>query len=709
MLVIFSALAKVDKNRSGLLSELGSVAVSLGSAALLDLDLLCAQLAAAVKNQEAQAATLLEKGEGDKKVAAQLPASALTLPESSSELRLLRVLQSLVALDGVEGGIMAGLDFGKLWDVLASCLKYVGKLEGLVGEEEEEGGGGEEGAAGDTNGSISMNSSGFASPMGRTSLSRSVGRSGGGGADTSGASAGSGAGGIAETAKMSQSSSMAALLSRFLPSIEAFFIFSTSKVNKEKEQEEKEKAEKEKEKGALDLFKPTPLTRIDSVTGQVKKDLLQEELAGLVGGVGLVQFVRSNRVLLNALLRSKSSLLESSLKALVEVKPCRMFLDFDIKRKYFTALLRKERQRASRRHGSIRLNVRRAHVFEDAFHLLRLRTAEEMRGRFNVQFHGEEGVDAGGVTREFYEVLAKEMFNPNFALFMTTQDGCTFQPNPNSHINQDHLQYFRFVGRIVGKAICDGQLISAHFVRSFYKACVGAPVDHTDMAAVDADYYKNLRSILQYSLDDLCLDLTFSVERDSFGKITVHDLKPNGRTVAVTDETKGEYVSLVCEDKLTTSVKPQLTAFLTGLHELVSEDLLSLFSASELELLISGMPNIDLDDLKANTEYQGGYKASTPVIGYFWNVVSTFTEEDKAKFLMFVTGSTKVPLEGFAALQGMRGVQRFSLNKAFGENSLPCAHTCFNSIDLPEYKDEETLREKLMMAINEGATGFGFA
>ena len=284
---------------------------------------------------------------------------------------------------------------------------------------------------------------------------------------------------------------------------------------------------------------------------------------------------------------------------------------------------------------------------------------------------GEEGVDAGGVSREFYGSLAKEMFNANYALFVAARDGCTFSPNINSYINGDHLEYFKFVGRIVGKAISDGYLMDAHFTRSFYKHMLGEKVDHHDMEAVDPDYYKNLKSILNFDLEDLGLELTFSVEEDSFGRITTRDLKPGGRNIAVTNQNKVEYVCLVCENRLTNSIKSQLAAFLEGLHELVPRELLSLFNARELELLISGMPDIDIFDLKANTEYCGGLKATDRVVTYFWNVVESLSNEDKAKFVQFFSGSAKVPLEGFAALQGMRGIQKFSLNKAFNVNACP--------------------------------------
>jgi E3 ubiquitin-protein ligase HUWE1 len=229
------------------------------------------------------------------------------------------------------------------------------------------------------------------------------------------------------------------------------------------------------------------------------------------------------------------------------------------------------------------------------------------------------------------------------------------------------------------------------------------------MEAIDPDYYKNLKTILEYNLDDLGLDLTFSIEDHSFGRSHSVDLIPNGRNVPVTEENKAKYVSLVCQNRMTTAISSQIKAYLDGFYELVSSDLIAIFSPRELELLISGMPDIDVHDLKQNTDYVG-WKATDKEIGWFWNVVFSLSRNEKAAFLQFVTGSSKVPLAGFGELPGMRGVQKFNIHKAGGSSgALMSAHTCFNSLDLPVYKSEEELREKLLYAINEGGGGFLFA
>ena len=205
------------------------------------------------------------------------------------------------------------------------------------------------------------------------------------------------------------------------------------------------------------------------------------------------------------------------------------------------------------------------------------------------------------------------------------------------------------------------------------------------------------------------MDLTFSTEDHSFGRNQVIDLIPDGRKIAVTEENKEEYVRKVCQHRMTTSIQNQIKAYLSGFYELVNPELISIFTPRELELLISGLPDIDITDLKQNTDYVG-WKATDKEIGWFWNIMFSLSRNEKAAFLQFVTGSSKVPLAGFSELQGMRGVQKFSIHKVGGtKGSLMSAHTCFNSVDLPTYQNEVEMREKLLIAINEGGGAFLFA
>ncbi|KAH8923855.1 HECT-domain-containing protein [Atractiella rhizophila] len=418
------------------------------------------------------------------------------------------------------------------------------------------------------------------------------------------------------------------------------------------------------------------------------------------------QFTTDHRNVLNALIRNNPSLMSGSFSVLIHNPSA---LDFDNKRSFFNQQLHKRTPGMREHHGTLPVNVRRQFVFEDSFHALIRRSPEEIKfGKLSVRFYSEEGVDAGGVTREWFQVLAKSMFNPNYALFRPcASDRLTYQPSSTSSINPEHLSFFKFVGRIIGKAVYDGRLLDAYFTRSFYKHMLGIRVDPSDLESVDPDYYKSLEWMRDNPIEGV-LDNTFCIEYEEFGRVKVIDLIPNGRNIPVTDSNKLEYLKLIAEQRLTNEIKEQIGAFMQGFHDIIPADLIRIFTPAELQLLISGLPDINVDEWRANTELHN-ISASDPVIGYFWRAVRSFSSEEKAKLLQFVTGSSRVPLEGFGALQGVQGTTKFTIVNAHTKDVLPSAHTCFNQIDLPSYDSYESLRKALLLAINEGTEGFGFA
>ncbi|XP_031286240.1 E3 ubiquitin-protein ligase UPL1 isoform X2 [Pistacia vera] len=429
----------------------------------------------------------------------------------------------------------------------------------------------------------------------------------------------------------------------------------------------------------------------------------------LEGAVTFARFAEKHRRLLNAFIRQNPSLLEKSLSMMLKAP---RLIDFDNKRAYFRSRIRQQHEQHLS--GPLRISVRRAYVLEDSYNQLRMRSTQDLKGRLNVHFQGEEGIDAGGLTREWYQLLSRVIFDKGALLFTTVGNNASFQPNPNSVYQTEHLSYFKFVGRVVAKALFDGQLLDVHFTRSFYKHILGVKVTYHDIEAVDPDYYKNLKWMLENDVSDIP-DLTFSMDPDEEKhilyektEVTDYELKPGGRNIRVTEETKHEYVDLVADHILTNAIRPQINSFLEGFSELVPRELISIFNDKELELLISGLPEIDLDDLRANTEYTG-YTAASNVVQWFWEVAKAFNKEDMARLLQFVTGTSKVPLEGFRALQGISGPQKFQIHKAYGApERLPSAHTCFNQLDLPEYSSKDHLQERLLLAIHEASEGFGF-
>ncbi|OJJ40648.1 hypothetical protein ASPWEDRAFT_102518 [Aspergillus wentii DTO 134E9] len=419
------------------------------------------------------------------------------------------------------------------------------------------------------------------------------------------------------------------------------------------------------------------------------------------------KFTEEHRKILNELVRQNPRLMSGTFSLLVKNPKV---LEFDNKRNYFTRRIHSRGAEPRHPHPPLQLSVRRDQVFLDSFKSLYFKTAEELKyGKLNVRFHGEEGVDAGGVTREWFQVLARGMFNPNYALFIpVASDRTTFHPNRLSGVNSEHLMFFKFIGRIIGKALYEGRVLDCHFSRAVYKCILGRAVSIKDMETLDLDYYKSLLWMLENDITDIITE-TFAIETDDFGEKQVVDLKENGRDIPVTQENKEEYVQRVVDYRLVRSVKEQLDNFLKGFHEIIAPDLISIFNEQELELLISGLPEIEVDDWKNNTEYHN-YSASSPQIQWFWRAVRSFDKEERAKLLQFVTGTSKVPLNGFKELEGMNGVSRFNIHRDYGnKDRLPSSHTCFNQLDLPEYESYETLRQRLYTAMTAGSEYFGFA
>ena len=350
--------------------------------------------------------------------------------------------------------------------------------------------------------------------------------------------------------------------------------------------------------------------------------------------------------------------------------------------------------------GQVHIVVRREHLFEDSYVEIMRFTPEELKRKLIIRFFGEEGLDYGGLSREFFFLLSHDMFNPFYCLFeFSAADNYTLQINPHSGINPEHLNYFRFIGRVIGLAIFHQRFLDAYFVSSLYKKILRKKVAVADMESIDADFHRSLVWMLENDITDV-LDLTFSVDDERFGEMICVDLKENGSEIEVTEENKAEYVELVTEWRVSKRVDEQFQAFITGLNEMIAHEHLSVFDEREVELLIGGLTEIDMDDWKKNTIYRG-YTGKEKTIELFWKAVSSFDDEKKARLIQFATGTSRIPVNGFKDLQGSDGPRKFTIEKLGTVDSLPKSHTCFNRIDLPPYTDFDTLVSKLTMAVEE--------
>ncbi|XP_059616047.1 ubiquitin-protein ligase E3B [Phlebotomus argentipes] len=385
--------------------------------------------------------------------------------------------------------------------------------------------------------------------------------------------------------------------------------------------------------------------------------------------------------------------------------------------------------------SSALITIHRDRIVEDGYRQLAL-PPHSLKGVIRVRFINQQGldeagIDQDGVFKEFLEETIKRVFDPSLNLFRTTTDQRLY-PSPTSHLQENHLQLFEFVGRMLGKAVYEGFLVEVPFASFFLSQLLGQTHQALyscmdELPSLDKELYRSLTFIKHYQGDVSELDLTFSVDEDVMGKIVTHELHPGGRIRPVTNDNRINYIHYMAYFRMHTQIKEQTAAFIRGFRSIVNPEWLSLFSTPELQRLISGdTAPLDLKDLRKHTQYYGGFHDSHRVVGWLWDILARdFTEEERKLFLKFVTSCSKPPLLGFAHLEppfSIRCVEVgddedtgdtigsvirgfFTIRKRDPLNRLPTSSTCFNLLKLPNYQKKSTLREKLRYAVSSN-TGF---
>ncbi|XP_035753932.1 NEDD4-like E3 ubiquitin-protein ligase WWP2 [Egretta garzetta] len=307
--------------------------------------------------------------------------------------------------------------------------------------------------------------------------------------------------------------------------------------------------------------------------------------------------------------------------------------------------------------------------------------------------------------REWFFLLSHEVLNPMYCLFeYAGKNNYCLQINPASSINPDHLTYFRFIGRFIAMALYHGKFIDTGFTLPFYKRMLNKRPTLKDLESIDPEFYNSIVWTKENSLEECGLELYFIQDMEILGKVTTHELKEGGESIRVTEENKEEYIMLLTDWRFTRGVEEQTKAFLDGFNEVVPLEWLRYFDEKELELMLCGMQEIDMNDWQKNTIYRH-YTKNSKQIQWFWQV-SPGTSSTSDPLHSPGTVPCLGPGAGRAELTGSNGPQKFCIDKVGKDTWLPRSHTCFNRLDLPPYKSYEQLKEKLLYAIEE-TEGFG--
>eukprot|EP00579_Thalassiosira_antarctica_P012180 CAMPEP_0201918678 /NCGR_PEP_ID=MMETSP0903-20130614/7762_1 /ASSEMBLY_ACC=CAM_ASM_000552 /TAXON_ID=420261 /ORGANISM="Thalassiosira antarctica, Strain CCMP982" /LENGTH=769 /DNA_ID=CAMNT_0048455033 /DNA_START=136 /DNA_END=2445 /DNA_ORIENTATION=+ len=364
--------------------------------------------------------------------------------------------------------------------------------------------------------------------------------------------------------------------------------------------------------------------------------------------------------------------------------------------------------------GYKKMDIRREYLLSDSIREVMSSSREELRTLWRFEFMGEPGIDAGGLKREWFELVTKEMFDPNLGLWQSsaTNQMC-MQINPASEIccPDNHLMYFRFIGRVMGKAMFDGELVKGHMVKHLYKHLLGWPVMFNDLKDIDEEYCNNLKGLKDMGANVEYVGVDFTTTEELMGMKQTVELIPGGVDIDVVENNLPEYIEACLRYRLLGRYEAQMSELMLGFYDVLPEPLLTIFDFQELELLMCGLPVIDTANWMEHTEYTGEYDrkgAHHEVCVWFWEVVSEYDQEMRARLLQFVTGTSGVPANGFSSLQGSDGnIRKFTIQGVGLDTCVyPRSHTCFNRIDLPLYDTREDLEEKLRIAVTMAATGF---
>ncbi|KAJ6853573.1 E3 ubiquitin-protein ligase UPL7 [Iris pallida] len=368
--------------------------------------------------------------------------------------------------------------------------------------------------------------------------------------------------------------------------------------------------------------------------------------------------------------------------------------------------------------GSIEIVVRRDRIVEDGYKQLNF-LGSRLRSCINVSFISEcglpeAGLDYGGLSKEFLTDLAKAAFNPQYGLFsQTSTTESNLVPNMSARLLDNGIPMIEFLGRVVGKALYEGILLDYSFSLVFVQKLLGRYSFLDELSTLDSELYRNLMYVKHLDGDVEELSLDFTVTEEVCGKRVVNELKPGGRDIPVTNENKLQYVHAMADYKLNRQLLPLANAFYRGLTDLISPSWLSLFNANEFNQLLSGgTHDFDVDDLRSNTRYTGGYSEGSRTVKLFWEVIRGFKPTERCMLLKFVTSCSRAPLLGFQHLQPSFTIHKVACDlplwATFGGQDvdrLPSASTCYNTLKLPTYKRPSTLRNKLLYAISSN-TGF---
>jgi hypothetical protein len=367
------------------------------------------------------------------------------------------------------------------------------------------------------------------------------------------------------------------------------------------------------------------------------------------------------------------------------------------------------------------IRVRRETVVRDVLREFSRFGRGNLEKRLIVMYEGESGVDAGGLTKDMFTRFFSQLFAEHIGMFVASEDGSsgttgevglergerTYLPSPSCEL----MSYMEALGKVIAKVVMDGHTIDAKFAPVLYKYLIRCLINGENGSNSDKSCSNNNNDIgfsdlesfdgqLFGQLHDNVLNQTITPEYADALALDFEDLVPNGEQRIVTDANKIEYLNLRAYHILIGQRKRQLDAIKRGFNILPWKNSFNRFNETDFRTLICGTSTINADSIISNIDFDHGDWKRSKTLEHVVKYLKYLEKKKNLRlFLRFVTGSPGLPAMGLHKTES-QPAGKICFTRLPNSQRLPEAHTCFNTVDMPDYNNYETLKNKMDIAMN---------
>ena len=366
--------------------------------------------------------------------------------------------------------------------------------------------------------------------------------------------------------------------------------------------------------------------------------------------------------------------------------------------------------------GCCQLNLNRNNLLIESMKQIK---SVDLHKELKINFIGEVSYDAGGIMREWFTTIFQTLESEKLKLFIVSDTNeFSYIINPFLLHKEDNFEYFTFIGQLIVKALFDNITVNICFNKLIYKMILQENISFEDLLFIDNPLYSSLKNLKDTNLFNdpnqnmdviKGLELYYGSEmKDVYSHMHSLELQEKGRNIPVID--LNDFINKRIKFMIGI-YEPFIKIIRDTIYKYIPKDVITNFTSDEFELILNGRPFIDVEEWKIFTEYKEPYNYNHYIINWFWEIVSELSQKELSNLLLFSTGSGRVPLGGFEALESNRGnIAKFTIesipyNK--GCKNFIKAHTCFNRLDIPLFLYKNELVEALKFVTNTEILGFG--